>query len=341
MAHLRILSAGPACTLQDAGRMGLLRYGVTPAGTMDWIARREVNAFAGNNPDATVIEIGPGGIALMAEGGDLRLGLSATGFLPRIGEAAVPARIAVTLRDGETLTIRPGPSHVWACLAVTGGFAVAPVLGSLSTHLRSAVGPLGGRALQTGDTLPVHSGAGAATGPPAMVPAAPDVTAPGQPIRVIPGPQDDHFTEDALATFLSADFTLSPQSDRMGYRLTGPRIAHRAGHDIVSDGIAMGSVQVPGDGQPIVLMADRQPTGGYPKIATVIRADLPRLAQTRADGSLRFAAVTVAEAVAALVKATLTSQAIRAGMVPLRSGPDLTRLASGDFASGFVDAKDP
>jgi 5-oxoprolinase (ATP-hydrolysing) subunit C len=340
MPHLRILSAGPACTLQDAGRMGLLRYGVTPAGTMDWIARREANALAGNDPDAAVIEIGPGGIALRADGSDVRLGLSAAGFLPRIGEMAMPARIAMTLRDGETLTIRPGPSHVWACLAVSGGFDVAPVLGSLSTHLRSAMGPLGGRALQTGDTLPVSTAAEAARLPP-MVPAARDPAPSDLLIRVIPGPQNDHFTEDALATFLSADFTLSPQSDRMGYRLTGPRIAHRAGHDIVSDGIAMGSVQVPGDGQPIVLMADRQPTGGYPKIATVIRADLPRLAQSRPGGSLRFRAVTVDEAVAALAKATLTPEVIRAGMVPLRSGPDLTRLASGDFASGFIDAKDP
>ncbi len=172
-----------------------------------------------------------------------------------------------------------------------------------------------------------------------MVAADPGTASAAAPIRVIPGPQDDHFTEDALATFLSADFTLSPQSDRMGYRLTGPRLTHRAGHDIVSDGIAFGSVQVPGDGQPIVLMADRQPTGGYPKIATVIRADLPRLAQTRPGATLRFQAVTVAEAVAALAKATLTPEAIRAGMVPLRTGPDLTRLASGDFATGFIDAK--
>lgn len=338
MPHLRILSAGPACTLQDAGRMGLLRYGVTPAGTMDWIARREANAFAGNDPDAAVVEIGPGGIALAAEGGDIRVGLSATGFLPHVGDTSLPDRIAITLCDGDTLTLRPGLSHVWACLAVSGGFAVAPVLGSLSTHLRSAIGPLDGCALQTGDTLPVHHAPDAARIPP-MVPAARDPASPGDPIRVIPGPQHDHFTDEALATFLSADFTLSAHSDRMGYRLTGPRIIQRAGHDIVSDGIAFGSVQVPGDGQPIVLMADRQPTGGYPKIATVIRADLPRLAQMRPGGSLRFRAVTVEEAVAVLAKATPTPDAIRAGMLPLRSGPDLTRLASGDFASGFIDAK--
>ena len=340
MPHLRILSAGPACTLQDAGRWGLLRYGVTPAGAMDWIARREANAFAGNGPDMGVIEIGPGGLALAAFEGDVRIGLSATGFLPRIGETALPGRIAVTLGDDETLTIRPGPSHVWAYLAVTGGFAVDPVLDSLSTHIRSGIGPFGGRALQTGDLLEVRAAPDVAVLPTmiatGLAPADTD-----QPIRVIPGPQDDHFTDGALATFLSAGFTLSPQSDRMGYRLTGPRIIHRAGHDIVSDGIAFGSVQVPGDGQPIVLMADRQPTGGYPKIATAIRADLPRLAQMRAGDTLRFRAVTVDEAVAALTAATLSADAVRAAMVPLRTGPDLARLASGDFASGFIDAKTP
>jgi biotin-dependent carboxylase-like uncharacterized protein len=306
-AALHILHAGPACTLQDAGRRGWLRYGVTPAGPMDWIAHATANLLAGNPAGAAAIEIGPGGMEVTAEGGPLRLGLAARGFAVRHGPGRLPTRMALTLHPGDRLAIAPGHEGLWAYLTVAGGFAEPPVMGSLSTHLRSGIGPFGGAAIRTGQIIPAAADAAAASSDVALIETASRHT---DTIRFVPGPQDDHFAPGTMAAFCASAYRLSPQSDRMGYRLSGPALRHGRGHDIVSDGIALGAIQVPGDGQPIVLMADRQPTGGYPKIGTVIRADLPRLAQTRPGQTLRFAAVTVEEAVAALRAAVPTPERI-------------------------------
>lgn len=329
MTGLHILRAGPACTVQDAGRHGWLRFGITPAGPMDWQAHATANLIAGNPIGAAAVEIGPGGLALQAIG-DLRLGISAAGFhIDRDGQPLPPSG-AFALRDGQTLTVRPGDSHQWAYLAPCGAVDLPPVMGSLATHLRSGIGPA---ALVAGMVCPCNP----ATGPDlALPPAAPN----GDTIRLIPGPQDDAFTADAMATLTSQPFTLSRRSDRMGYRLNGPPLAHAAGHDIVSDGIAMGAMQVPGDGQPIILMADRQPTGGYPKIATVIRADLPALAQARPGQGLRFRLVTVEQAVQALRQAMAQVLDAPARLHPLAAGPDLALLATGNHASGFVTGRE-
>lgn len=330
MTGLRILRAGPACTVQDGGRQGWLRFGITPAGPMDWQAHAIANRIAGNPDGAAAVEIGPGGIAIRARG-DLWLGVSACGFhVDRDGQP-LPPRGGYALRDGQTLTIRPGDSHQWAYLAPAGAVDLPPVMGSLATHLRSGIGPLG--ALAAGALVPCRP----AHGPDLSLPAASALPA---TLRLIPGPQDDAFTPDAMATLTGQPFTLGPRSDRMGYRLHGHRLAHAGGHDILSDGIAMGAMQVPGDGQPIVLMADRQPTGGYPKIATVIRADLPALAQARPGQALRFRLVTVGDAVLALRRA-LADIDIRDHLRPLSAGPDLALLASGNHASGFVRGDEP
>ncbi len=186
---------------------------------------------------------------------------------------------------------------MWGYLAVGGGLAEPAVLGSLSTHLRSGLGPFGGRALAAGLLLPVAATAEAGGEEWAVYgdPAGTD-----GPIRYVPGPQDDHFTPQVTDLFIASVYRLARRSDRMAYRLEGTALSHARGHDIISDGIALGSIQVPGDGLPLVLMADRQPTGGYPKIGTVIRADLPRLAQARPGDPLRFTPVSVDAAVAAL-----------------------------------------
>lgn len=306
MSVLAVRRAGPLCTVQDAGRHGFLRFGVTPAGPMDWIAHAEANLLAGNPPGAAAVEIGPGGLAVAAEGGAVRLALSARGFRVRRDGSALPTRIVLTLRAGEVLDIAPGHAGNWAYLALPGGITVAPVMGSRATHLRSGLGPLGGRGLAAGDRLD----APAADDTPDRALFDPPPPG-GGPVRVIPGPQDDHFTPEALQMLAAATWTVAPRSDRMAYRLSGPRLDHAKGHDIVSDGIAMGAIQVPGDGQPLVLMADRQPTGGYPKIATVIRADLPRLAQTRPGETLRLMPVTVEAAVEALRQAVPQAEDLR------------------------------
>ena len=164
-----------------------------------------------------------------------------------------------------------------------------PALGSVSTHTRSGLGGLDGRALATGDELPI---AEPRTLDQAMARIeAPWLDRPGDEIRVLLGPQDDYFAADQIAAFLRGPWTVSGRSDRMAYLLDGPRLVHAKGLNIVSDGIAMGAIQVPGSGQPVVLMADRQPTGGYTKIANVIGADLGRLAQLRPGARFRFRAV--------------------------------------------------
>jgi biotin-dependent carboxylase-like uncharacterized protein len=301
--------------VQDAGRPGYLRFGVTPAGPMDWIAHRTANLIAGNPADGAAVEIGPGGLALAAEGGPVRLGVSARGFRVRRDGSDLPSRIALTLEPGAGLEIAPGHAGLWAYLAPAGGFDAAPVMGSLATHLRSGIGPFGGQALAAGQVLALRQAAGGGTDWALLDPAPPEAG----PIRFIPGPQDDHFSAATLAGFAAAAYTVGARSDRMAYRLLGPALDHARGHDIVSDGIALGAIQVPGDGLPLVLMADRQPTGGYPKIGTVIRADLPRLAQSRPGHPLRFAPVTVEEAVRALRAAIPTAAAIRARARQIRA----------------------
>lgn len=331
MAALTVLAAGPACTIQDAGRGGFLRYGVTPAGPMDWIAHAEANLLAGQPAGAGAIEIGPGGITLAASGGAVRVGWSARGFLVSRDGTPLPACAAVTLQPGSALRVAPGESHLWAYLAVGGGLDLDPVMGSLATHQRTALGPLGGGALVAGLAVPVC----AATPALALDVALPSDARLPSVLRFIPGPQQEAFTDRGLADLVAASWVVAPRSDRMAYRLAGPALEFRAGHDIVSDGIALGAIQVPGDGQPLVLMADRQPTGGYPKIGTVIRADLPVLAQSRPGRAIGFRAVTLDQAVAALRRARPDAEALSRLLRPLSRGIDLGLLATGNHASGF------
>ncbi len=314
MTALRILRAGPACTVQDAGRRGYLRFGVTPAGPMDWIQHRTANLLAANPPDAAAIEIGPGGMSVSAEGGPVRIGVSAQGFRLRRDGSDLPTRATLVLQPGARLDIEPGLSRVWAYLSVAGGFAEPPVMGSMATHVRSGLGPFGGRALAAGQVLAVAAQAEGDDEAGLFERAPPDTG----PIRFVAGPQEDYFAPQELARLAAATYTVAQRSDRMAYRLSGPALSHAKGHDIVSDGIAMGAIQVPGDGLPLILMADRQPTGGYPKIGTVIRADLPRLAQLRPGQSLRLAPVPVEAAVEALRAAVDEVSALSGRLRPIR-----------------------
>jgi 5-oxoprolinase (ATP-hydrolysing) subunit C len=205
--------------------------------------------------------------------------------------------VALTLEPGRRLTVRAGETGAWGYLAVRGRLDVEPVLGSTATHTRSGLGGLGGRGLAAGDRLTVAD-AGEGEGAPQRL-LAPWLDRPPGTVRVVLGPQDDYFDADQIAAFLAGPWTVSPRGDRMACFLDGAPLRHARGHDIVSDGVAMGAIQVPGNGLPIVLMADRQSTGGYPKIATVIGPDLGRLAQAGGGTRLSFAPVSVAEAVAA------------------------------------------
>jgi allophanate hydrolase len=193
------------------------------------------------------------------------------------------------VQRNDIVQIELGRQSACCYLAVEGGIAVPRVLGSASTYVRAALGGLNGRALQAGDFVPLAK-ACASERTELRAPALSAVPA-DQPIRVVLGPQQKYFRKEAVATLLDAEFRVSKDADRMGMRLDGPPLRHRHGWDIVSDAIATGSIQVPGSGQPIVLLADHQTTGGYPKIATVISADWPALGRRRPGDPLRFVSV--------------------------------------------------
>lgn len=290
-ARLLIRAAGPGVTIQDEGRRGLTRFGVTPAGPMDLgaylAATRAVDAKA-------AIEVSVGGAIFEAEGATLPVAFAGGDFDIRLDGRALPPACLLPLAPGSRLSLRAGRSGAWCYVALGAQLGLAPTLGSRAAHVRSGLGP---KPLAAGDALALDEVAAPPLEPLAL--SAPWLGASDAPIRVLLGPQEDYFTTEAIETFLNARWRLGARSDRMAYRLDGPPIAHRRGHDIVSDGVAMGAIQIPGDGMPLALMADRQPTGGYPKIATVIGADLGRLAQLRPGENLSFRAVDWDAAVAA------------------------------------------
>ncbi len=341
---LRVGAPGLQTTLQDLGRIGSQRLGVPVGGALDPVALRAANALAGNAPDEGALEVMATGPTLFVQADDVRLGLAgAAAALEILPDATAVSgrRIAggrsVRLRRGEGLRIGALSGGAALYVAVEGGFEATPALGSVSTDLRCGLGGFAGRALAAGDLLPLRRSQAIERAETMLA----DVDlAPRATIRAVPGPQADHFTETALADFFAATYTVGADSNRMGMRLSGPAIAHARGFDIVSDAIAPGSIQVPGSGQPIVLLADRQTTGGYPKIATVISADLPALGRLAPGAVVRFDLVTL-DAAAAARRALLTElEALPGRCVPMRLSTDevALRLCEANLISGFVDA---
>jgi biotin-dependent carboxylase-like uncharacterized protein len=290
MSKLIVSSIGPASSVQDGGRHGAQRYGLTPSGAVDRLALAAANALLGNAPFDAAVEIGPFSASLMAREGAVRVALAGAPRNADIAGRTVAFDSSMTLADGETLTLGFARGGSFSYLAIEGGITGEPMFGSLAVNARAGLGSPYPRPLQAGDELQTRPASG-----------APErrIDLPSQndaPIRVVLGPQDDEFSDDAKALFLDSEWKISATSDRMGYRLEGPVIKHLHGHNIVSDGTVNGSIQVPGNGAPIVLMPDRGTSGGYPKIATVISADFGRFAQTPAGRGFRFKAVSMAEA---------------------------------------------
>ena len=290
MTRLVITSIGPASSVQDGGRHGAQRYGLTPSGAMDRLALASANTLLGNATFTAAVEIGPFGATFTARDGAVRVGLSGAGRSADIAGHPVAFDNSMTIPDGETLTLGFAKGGAFSYLAIEGGITGEPMFGSLAVNARAGLGSPYQRPLQAGDELPAKSASGA------LEQRIDLPLATNGPIRVLFGPQDDEFADEAKRLFLDSEWKISPTSDRMGYRLEGPVIKHLHGHNIVSDGTVDGSIQVPGNGAPIVLMPDRGTTGGYPKIATVISADLGRLAQTTAGTGFRFTAISMAEA---------------------------------------------
>ncbi|MEO1722214.1 MAG: biotin-dependent carboxyltransferase family protein [Pseudomonadota bacterium] len=304
MTALKVIDPGLATSLQDGGRRGYQRFGVPPSGALDTDSLAEANALVGAEPDAPALEMRFLGPTLEAEG-PMRIATAGAEVAMQLkhangSEETVGGWRGVKLAAGDRLRIGPLKRSATAYLAVAGGFAAEPVLGSNATLTRAGLGGFEGRGLSGGDRLPLAA---------AEMPTGPDRALPPREergplrIRVVLGPQDDHFTASALETFLATVWTVSDRSDRMGLRLDGGTLEHSSepgrGADIVSDGIVTGAVQVPGSGQPILLLADRQTSGGYAKIAAAITADLPALGRAGPGAKLRFEVVTAAEGAAA------------------------------------------
>ncbi len=333
MTNLVVKSCGPMTSLQDWGRLGYQRFGVSPSGAMDRRCLAMANALVGNAPEAAAIEFVNLGGTFTAEGGDLLVALVGADCTMHIDDVPVEPQTSAILKEGQTLRVGHARTGTFAYLAVAGGFAIEPQLGSLSFHLRSQLGGLKGSALKAGDHLPCTD---AGSRMPMHLPVA--ILEEAGPIRVILGPQDDYFTEAAIDTFLNAEFTISPQADRMGFQLSGPQVEHAKGFNIVSDGIVDGHIQVPGSGLPIVLMRDRQTAGGYPKIATIISTDLARFAQLRPGSPVRFRAVSRDEAVAAARQFKDWVASLPSAIKPLRFDLTTEHLLSTNLIGGMVDA---
>ncbi len=294
-----VIKPGMLTTVQDQGRWGYQSHGVPVAGPMDPLSHRLANALVGNPRDAASLEITLLGPELEFSS-ERVIAVCGAEFELTMDGRPVKRDAAVVAAAGTRLKFGARGRGARAYLAVSGGIDVLPVLGSRSTHVVSGMGGLG-RPLRAGDRLPV----GPATAPQHSLspPVEPIMVLPSQhaTVRVLPGPQAECFAPESLELLQSAPYVIGPNSDRMGFRLNGPRLAHAGGADIISDATPLGVLQVPASGQPILLMADRQTTGGYPKIATVITADLPIAAQLAPGDRLSFTVCTPREALAALI----------------------------------------
>jgi antagonist of KipI len=306
-----VIKPGMLTTIQDAGRWGFQSRGVPVAGPMDPASHRLANALVRNPPEAATLEVTLLGPEL--EFDDERV-VAVTGaqFDVLLDGRSMSPNAPFIVSAGARLRFGVRRAGARAYVAISGGIATPPTLGSRATHLISGAGGMHGRALVAGDVLPLgapNDVYGAVSLPQSSVIALPDHHA---RVRVLPGPQSEYFAADALEVLQSAPYTIAQNSDRMGFRLEGPPLRHVRGADIISDATPLGVLQVPASGEPILLMADRQTAGGYPKIATVIAADIPVAGQLGPGDAISFVVCTAREAVAALIALERTLMSVEA-----------------------------
>ncbi|HGM5583376.1 TPA: biotin-dependent carboxyltransferase family protein [Pseudomonas putida] len=288
MKQLRIEASTALCQLQDAGRLGVRHLGVTQGGALDWVAMNWANWLLGNTLDAPVVEVALGGFSLLAEQ-DCVLALAGADLDARVDEQPLAPWRSFTLHKGQRLTLRQPRQGVRAYLAAAGGFAGEAVLGSCSTVAREALGGIEGRgeALAKGQVLRFVEGTPAVR----EVPEALRPVYPAKPVLdLVMGAQIGDFSGTSLFEAFNSDWTLDSRADRMGSRLLGPQLVYQ-GVPMISEGIPLGAVQVPPDGQPIVLLNDRQTIGGYPRLGALTPLALAQLAQCMPGAVVRFRAV--------------------------------------------------
>jgi biotin-dependent carboxylase-like uncharacterized protein len=329
-ATLRIRSCGPLVSYQDGGRPGMLRFGVPASGPMDRLAHAAAHVALGNPYGLTAIEISTGGIDLVCEAGEMTFCVSGGEFQVVHSGARTKSWCVRTLRAGDTLAIRPGQWGSWAYLAFCGELVCKQWAGRTATHSTSG---LGGGSLSAGAVVKLRDTRVSEEHEGEIL--VPNFARARKSARVVLGPQIGAFAGGSEAVLLGHEFAVTPASDRMGMRLSGPRLALNDALSIPSEPIVRGSIQVAGDGVASILSADHQTTGGYPKIATIVSADLDWVSQLRARDSLRFTAVEASDAVLiARSEASVRRQYLEQISVP--RGNLQTRLMRENLISGFV-----
>ena len=297
---ITVLNPGLLTTVQDMGRVGYQQFGVSVSGVMDPRATSIANILVGNDEGEAVLEctmLGPqlrfdAANCIAITGGDLG---------PTLDGKPIPNYCAVSVEAGQVLRFTAPKTGCRAFIAFAGGLDIPEVMGSRSTYMKAKIGGVEGRKLAKDDVIGFRA-------PKTQLKNMKDrnlypefVPRSVYTVRVVMGPQDDAFTEAGVRTFLSETYTVTPEFDRMGCRLEGAVIEHKESGDIISDGIAFGAIQVPSAGKPIIMLADRQTTGGYTKIANVITADFRLIGQLKAGDKVRFEKVSIAHAQDALL----------------------------------------
>ena len=291
---IEIITPGILTTVQDFGRVGVMKNGFTQNGAMDRYSMTVANRLCGNCDSAPVLEMTVLGVTARFTQ-DTVVCVSGADFGAKINDKPIKRNKAYKINNGDILSMGTAKSGMRAYLAVAGGIVGEYVFGSASTNLKFAFGGHFGKKLQSGDVLSIGTGAFPLGEIDKWEIPESEYSKDAQ-LRVVLGPQNEMYTDEDIRLFLSQEYEVNAQSDRMGIRLSGEPLKSKNGMDIISDGIVFGSVQVPNSGEPIILMADHQTTGGYAKIATVISVDLPRASQLSAGNTVRFKSVTVEEA---------------------------------------------
>jgi antagonist of KipI len=298
MGSLQVVKPGLLTTVQDLGRYGHQASGVPVGGPMDTFSHRLANQLVGNEIDAATLEITLLGPELIVDA-NTTIAIAGAHFEVTCDDRPVAMHASFAVRRGQRLKFARIEQGARAYLAVSGGIQTEPVLGSRATHLVSRMGGFGGRSLAAGDRVPIAGDATAATQRKSVGLTLP--TSGRALLRVMAGPQSDWFDADALKMIGGVSFRVSPQSNRMGYRLQGPPLVRSREGELISEPLGIGAIQVPPTGEPILLMADRQTAGGYPKIGYVISADLPLAGQLAPGDFIEFHLCSHQEAVAALI----------------------------------------
>ncbi|MBU3159259.1 biotin-dependent carboxyltransferase family protein [Clostridium frigoris] len=296
MTIMKILKPGMYTTIQDIGRYNYQKSGMSVSGAMDQFSLRVANILVGNKDSEACLEATLFGLKIKFHG-DALIAVTGGNLMPMINNKAIDMWSGIKVLDGDELSFGTAKSGCRSYIAIEHGIDVPEVMGSKSTYVKGKVGGFQGRMLKAGDEIKIGS---ASENDFTSIKKLPIDLIPmyskDNIVRVVMGPQDDYFTAEGINTFFDCEYQVTSEADRMGYRLSGSKISHKIGADIISDGITMGSVQIPGDGAPIIMMADRQTTGGYTKIATIITPDINIIGQLKPGDSVRFKLIDIEEA---------------------------------------------